>query len=54
MYKRQVVNMMMVMSKWMFDDIFVVTYPKTAATPDLHSASRGLAVTPCPTHTAAL
>ena len=41
------------MSKWIFESIFDVTYP-TAATPDLHLASRGLAVPPPPTHTAAL
>ena len=43
-----VVNVMM--SKWIFENIFAVT----AASLELHSASRGLAVAARPTHTATL
>ena len=43
-----------VMSNWIFENIFVITHPKTAATPELHLASRGFALAPRPSHTAAL
>ena len=46
--------MVVVVVKWIFENIFVVTPPKTAATLELHLASRGLDVAPRPTHTTAI
>ena len=36
------------------ENILLEYTPKTPATPDLHLASLGLAVAPCPSHTTAL
>ena len=39
---------------WIVENILVITPPKKAVTPELHSASGGLAVPPRPIRTAAL
>ena len=46
--------MKLVVTFWIFEIILVKTPPQKAATPELHSASGGLAVPPCPIRTAAL